>query len=865
MDDDSALSDGGTKRFLEVEVPIHHGGAAGGMEIGGGVEGEVVTVKRRKKDGGEVEVKRVAEIVLVLSALGRMRAGRDPTVAEKAMMAEARGKVAALCQELPPKDILPTDAFGVVMEDLGLSRLKDRAVGFRSPKISISERIALSKRRMEESKAFAVQPISFPSQRVQTASGAAGENRGTPPTARVFPSDKAGHVPVSSGTFQPAAPAANVSSGASTPMRFHPPGTEVRPPVVSSAVQNNVGRDSTAVIPPRLDRAHIRPDVRPSEQSLPHVPVSSAANQHVVRTTPVHLRPQPPMQVNVGTKNMVPDQLPVRSGTNVSSSAPQMTSQSAVAQTPGLVASHTAPGTLPTTHHPVQGMPFIHAPVVNHHLEVSRLVQKILSPKLPPRPMWTPPSRDYMNRAIPCQFCKLVISEVENMVVCDACEKGFHLGCLQSHNAKSIPRGEWHCPRCMTMSHGKPFPPKYGRVTRNMNIPKVLSNTTGVQLPSVRKVETMDEKVNQPNTMIDRIQDSKTHFQVNQPNATIDRIQDFKTHPQVNQPNATNNGSQDLKTHSEAVKVVEPSSVSVLRHGSKIDGNHISLDVKEDEPKSENCPSTTVAAVEASLSTLSEPSSPKPSQKVKSEISASESRLISETEPKSPAVSQANNKLDDLPTSFNQNDVDQKLGNVEIPVHQHSDSNGVIESHQGDDDEKDAVQKNIVSDQAEELAEASQSGLHNVDWVGDADRVTDRKKFFHSCRINGLVYQVQDYALLRSRNGKLVPMKLQAMWEDSQTSLKWLAVHKCYFPDDLPEEVGRPGAPQNNEVYESTHDSNVLAGFVQGSCEVLPFRKFGEEAESSDQSSPVKDTKQSVFIRNWFYDETRRAFCPNAS
>lgn len=41
---------------------------------------------------------------------------------------------------------------------------------------------------------------------------------------------------------------------------------------------------------------------------------------------------------------------------------------------------------------------------------------------------------------------------------------------------------------------------------------------------------------------------------------------------------------------------------------------------------------------------------------------------------------------------------------------------------------------------------------------------------------------------------------LQAMWEDSETNLKWLIVHKCYFPDDLPEEVGRPGAPQSNEV-----------------------------------------------------------------
>ncbi|XP_021854278.2 uncharacterized protein [Spinacia oleracea] len=905
MDDDSVNSGGcggGTKRMMEIEVAIDSGGGGGG---GGGMEidgGETVTAKRRKKEE-VVEMKRVAEIVLVLSALGRMRAGRDPTVAEKAMMAEAREKVVTLCQELAPKDILPTEAFGVVIEDLGLNRLKERVGGFRPTKISISDKIALSKRRMEESKVFAVQPASYPSQRVQTASGAVSENRGPPPTVRVVPSDKVGQMPVSTGTFQPPIPVANPSSAASAPMRFHPPSTEVRPPALSSAVLNNMGRDSTSVMPPRLDRANIRPDVRPNGKALPHVPVSSAANQHMVRTTPVHLRPQTPMQVNLGTKNMVPGQLQVKSESNASLSAPQMTSQSAVAPTPGLVTSHTVPGMRPTMHHPIQGMPFVHAPAVNHHLEVSRIVQKFLTPKVPPRPVWTPPSRDYMNRATSCQFCKLVINEVENMVVCDACEKGFHLGCLQSHNAKSIPRVEWHCPRCISMSNGKPFPPKYGRVTRNMNVPKVLSNTIGVQLPSERKAETMDEKMNQSNAIIERFQDFKTHSKVNQPNAMIDRIQDFKTHSQVSPPNATTNGSQDSKVHSHAAKVAEPSSESNLPHESEMNRNDVSIGIKEDESKLENCSSNmTAAAVEPSLSTSNEPSSDKPSLQVKSEISPSEDRLMSETEPETPEISHANNKLDGLPISSNQNDVDQKvldnveipahqhcdsndlpissnqndvdqkvLDNVEIPAHQHSDSNGVIETHQCKDDKNDEkdVPKNLVEmervgDQTEELTDASEICLHSVDWVGDTDRVVDEKKFFRSCRINEIVYQLHDYALLRAGNGKILPVKLQDMWED-QTSLKWLVVHKCYFPDDLPNEVGRPGAPQNNEVYESTHDSTVLAGFVQGPCEVLPFRKFGDEAEKSDQGSPAKDRRQPVFIRNWFYDETRRAFCPNAS
>lgn len=43
----------------------------------------------------------------------------------------------------------------------------------------------------------------------------------------------------------------------------------------------------------------------------------------------------------------------------------------------------------------------------------------------------------------------------------------------------------------------------------------------------------------------------------------------------------------------------------------------------------------------------------------------------------------------------------------------------------------------------------------------------------------------------------------------------------------------------------------MLAGFVQGPCEVLPFRKFGDEAEKSDQGSPAKDRRQPVFIRKY--------------
>lgn len=103
-----------------------------------------------KKARGEVigNTKKVAEMVLVLAALGKMRGGRVPTAAEREMMAEAREGLAQVCQSFAPKDVFPRDAFGAVMEDLGLNKLKDQRLGFRPPKVSIAEKLLIAKEKV---------------------------------------------------------------------------------------------------------------------------------------------------------------------------------------------------------------------------------------------------------------------------------------------------------------------------------------------------------------------------------------------------------------------------------------------------------------------------------------------------------------------------------------------------------------------------------------------------------------------------------------------------------------------------------------------------------------------------------------------
>ncbi|KAL6536719.1 hypothetical protein OROMI_026300 [Orobanche minor] len=93
------------------------------------------------------DVKKVAEMVLVLAAMGKMRGGKGPTGVEKELMVEARNRLAKVCEGFAPKDVFPRDAFGGVIEDLGLNKFKEQRLGFRPPKLSIAEKLLVFQRK----------------------------------------------------------------------------------------------------------------------------------------------------------------------------------------------------------------------------------------------------------------------------------------------------------------------------------------------------------------------------------------------------------------------------------------------------------------------------------------------------------------------------------------------------------------------------------------------------------------------------------------------------------------------------------------------------------------------------------------------
>ncbi|KAI3703020.1 hypothetical protein L6452_28774 [Arctium lappa] len=640
-------------------------------------------------DGGlAVDVKKVAEMVLVLATMAEMRGGRRPTAVEMKMMVEAREKLADICEEFAPKAVFPREAFGTIIEDLGLNRLRETKLGIRPPKMSIAEKLELTKQKMEKSEVFPIHAATY-TPRV-------AESRATSNAVRTFPSGKADHVPNSSGSFQhhsTVVHASPVSNSRTLPYQL--PTSEVRPGGSNVLPGSHLGRNSTALPIPQGARPHIRSDeisnAKPAgDHGTSNTPTWSAQSQSISFAKPGS---------DKGSAHL----------TNIN-------------------------------HHVRHRMNFVQSPVVGTHNEIGKIVQKILQPHMPERVTWTPPSRDYMNKPLTCQTCKGMINEVDTALVCDACERGYHLRCLHC-NPKAICGDEWHewhCAKCLAISNGKPLPPKYGRVMRNISTPKMSSGMSGGQPSLEKKVQSSDEKFNQ-------------QLMTANGNSSSQSV------PSESMRN--NNGSTDKK-----INGIGKSSSEKCEN---------KLDIVSESHKPANSEALT------SLSNHLQP--------VVNHQDDNQKRMLSTTDTvsKLPEPSHKVTKLECNPK-------------------------GEIK-----EDEKGVEKGNMVktSETCTPVGEeegSSSSSMQDVEWVGDVLNEVDGKSFYRSCCVSGIVYQLQDYALFSSTGNNLMPNKLQGMWEDSKTSKKWVTVTRCFFPGDLPEGVGRPCAPESNEVYESNHETTFL-------------------------------------------------------
>ncbi|KAL6635032.1 hypothetical protein ACP70R_027703 [Stipagrostis hirtigluma subsp. patula] len=380
--------------------------------------------KRRRSDEGDAGLRRVAEIVMVLAAAGEVRGGREPTAAERALAAEARERLAAAVAggAVRPKDLFPGEAVRAVVEDLGLNRAKDpAAMGFRPPKASIADRLMLTKRKMEEVKEAPVQPAVSAPQTI--VSSGMSEFQG------LHGASKFGvGVPRNAPAASPLAATAPLTS--TSLVNLKPPGSSPVKPVANASVV-----------------------------TLPH-------------TGPSHLKLEKdvngPLNLARSGATAVPSNksaqdISARSNVN----AAQSSNPTVKNQDTKPVAIQAAIGNPVVGHRATSGVAVPTKPTFANHNEIAKKVQQFLHQPIN-HPSWTPPSTEYMNARLSCQICKVVMVDADSLLVCDACERGAHLKCLQQYGNKGVPKAEWHCSTCLTQSKGKPLPPKYGKVTRTV-------------------------------------------------------------------------------------------------------------------------------------------------------------------------------------------------------------------------------------------------------------------------------------------------------------------------------------------------------------------------------------------------------------
>ncbi|GKD38358.1 hypothetical protein Tco_1258565 [Tanacetum coccineum] len=113
-------------------------------------ESESESSKKERRSGDvevrlEANMKKVAKILLVLAIMVEMRGGRKASSVEVEMMIEARRKLVEICEEFGPKDVFKNDVFGIIIDDLGLGRMKETKLVACCPKMSIADKLEVMK------------------------------------------------------------------------------------------------------------------------------------------------------------------------------------------------------------------------------------------------------------------------------------------------------------------------------------------------------------------------------------------------------------------------------------------------------------------------------------------------------------------------------------------------------------------------------------------------------------------------------------------------------------------------------------------------------------------------------------------------
>ncbi|RLM55530.1 hypothetical protein C2845_PM10G09650 [Panicum miliaceum] len=386
--------------------------------------------RKRRRGGGELG--RVAEIVMVLAGAGKARGGRAPTAAERALAAEARGALAAVVAgevELRPRELFTTEAVRALVEDLGLTRARDpAAVGFRPRIASIAHRVLLTKRKMEEGKEALVPSTTVPKMTASSAKN--GFQHGDSKVATGSPRNLS--TPVTSPVISKQPLLNGTVAGASSIKLPNIHSAVSLPPVGSADVKMEIVNGSN------FTQNGGAETIEQSNKSGHHT--ANNSNRSSLQSS---------SQAEKSVDEKRPAIYPVTGSVGIGSQAPNA-ELSVQKQT-----------------------------IFSNHKAIAKNVERILQQPAN-HSSWCVPSTEYMNTRLDCQICKVPITNMGSLLVCDACERGTHVKCLQYYGKQSLPKPEWYCPTCVLHSKGKPLPPKYGKVTRSIAVPKTCM-TSGAQ------------------------------------------------------------------------------------------------------------------------------------------------------------------------------------------------------------------------------------------------------------------------------------------------------------------------------------------------------------------------------------------------
>jgi len=379
------------------------------------------------------------------------------------------------------------------------------------------------------------------------------------------------------------------------------------------------------------------------------------------------------------------------------------------------------------------------------------------------------PSTKYMNTRLDCQVCKVPITNMGSLLVCDACERGTHVKCLQYYGKQSVPKPEWYCPTCVLHSKGKSLPPKYGKVTRAIAFPKTCM-ISGAQ-PSQIAAENPTEKDGSSNKNVGA-------------NGTV-----------INQ-NTSKVGSNVCKSGTLALDATGSKSPSGAEPQKDIKHDETSSVEKEgnglpcDDIHTETATFCNKVWSNGALTYGSGSLSGRPHMHIKS----SSSSPVNYSTLQATEISGIKQAYHSSIVSSVENS-ESKAPTDELCQEEVTNNNRVtLNGHHCSEPE-------IIGDRNGYVGSSTAS---IVDWVGDVLKSIDNKTYYNSCNIDGIIYNLHDHILIASEGGKSGPCKLQLLWEEHDSGSKLAMVNPYVFGSDIPGSISKACIDEEDEVSQQT-------------------------------------------------------------